>query len=301
MGNVCMGAKNTKKKSNQANKCKKTYKCHEIKMHDKTSSTENNNLIPVDLSDDEICITDPGNSAKLLNMLTHPEKIYDSYILSFNFHIKDPYLPIILNWVKDFDVEEMFLHESSPHEIHTIINQKTGITIYQGSEYNVPSDPYEYITDDPTHKIEKPSVKSRKLWLKCYNQDGNNFWPDCDFIPLGEHNIDKIIKLQLRISNMGIIAHMNDQQNTSKILTKTSGKNNTGFIFNSLLPNVSDTDEIAVVVSEEHSDKSEEQEAIISDAQGVGTTTNTEIDKNLPLIDIPDDSIELVSMKLFHA
>ena len=310
MGNICITDKsvaNSDSKNKQvtktSTKCSKSDKCKKIKLvnkstetennvQDKSTETESNDLIPIALSEDEQCIVKPNNSDRLLNMLTQSTKLYNSYTLCFNFNITEPHLPVVLNWTKDYMVEELFMHPNMPNEIHNIHNQKIGITIYQGDEYNVPSNPYEYMSDDPNVDLEKPKITYRKLWLKCYNREGYDYWPECSYVPLGTHNVNKIIKLTIKINNMGIQAHMNDPENSGTVLTESSGTNK-GFIFDSL-------NEEPDIIAETA------DETGIGMAQGVGMSNDTQNDiiikiedTSMPSIEIADDSIHLVSMKLF--
>ena len=82
--------------------------------------------------------------------------------------------------------------------------------------------------------FRKPTIKYRKLWLKCFNEDGDPFWPKCPYIALGEHDVNQVIKLSIHVNKDGIKANMNDKNNTGKIITESSKKNK-GYIFEKLI------------------------------------------------------------------
>lgn len=296
MGNICIAA-NSVAKNEQA---KKQYKCREVDVHEQSTTTENNsNLINVDLSESEKCITNPGNSAILLNMLTNTKTTHKSYVLSLNFNITNPFLPVILNWTKDYVTEDLFYNENSPSEIHTIHNQKIGFTIYQGEKYDEPVEMYAFMSDDPTVDLEKPTIKYRKLWLKCFNEDGDPFWPKCPYIALGEHDVNQVIKLSIHVNKDGIKANMNDKNNTGKIITESSKKNK-GYIFEKLIATEESTNKEST--TKESSNKESDNfkgVGMSEESDQLAETSEEYFDQTIPQIDIPDDSINLISMKLF--
>jgi len=203
--------------------------------------------VNLDLTEDEQCIQPPGSSVTLLNLLSSGKQLGTQYVFCFNFKIINPNLSALLNW-SELSHENNFSTHGLGSEINFGDAQKNGITLFQGSEYNDPQ-----FTDDIF--LNDDSITERKLWLKMYNNDGSDYWPNCSYIPLGTHPINKLIKLMIYINNTGIMVKYNNENDTT-VITETSGQNHTGFIFENV--------------------------------------------ESLPVIDVCEDSVEIISLKLFE-
>lgn len=168
------------------------------------------------------CLQDPGEESNLIQYISNRNDIFSSYILCFNFKITSNYSRFILDW-------------SNKNMLGSNIQ---GISIIQGS--SVYDSHEDYVEETP----------KRRLWLKAYDYYGNDYWNDCSYIPIGEHNINRLINITLFINDKGIMIYYNNEDDTI-IKTESSGDNNTGFVFNDckIRPTINTSFETTEIIS----------------------------------------------------
>ena len=125
---------------------------------------------------------------------------YKSYKIHFNFKIK-------------FNVDSNYILDWSHKKNNG--DHMSGISILQGSN------DYGDMTLDYGNM--------RYLWMKVYDNKGNNFWPRIEYIPIGKYLIGVWVQFTIHINENGItVYHMS---NIDVVETVSSGLDACGFVF----------------------------------------------------------------------
>lgn len=202
MGNLCSNSKKHQKPTKEQfikNKYKKIKYTKDVQTNITIDSFSN--LEETKSTDDLVFVE---GRKTVLEHYSPIKNAYQNYILYFNFELKmNETSQLVFDWT----------------EKNSLGKRINGIAIWQGS--------FEFDSYDNNLEFDD----YRKLWIKQYNNKGDDYWSTVPYINLGEHKIGDNVNLTIIVNNLGVTAYHCDKNN--KIICDSSGKNN-GFIFKDL-------------------------------------------------------------------